>query len=48
VFLYAFAKKERENIGADELLTLREIGAMWLAADAQAIAQALEAKICRR
>ena len=42
VFLYAFAKNERENIDPDELLTLREIGATWLAADARRIAQALE------
>jgi hypothetical protein len=42
VFLYAFAKNERENIHPDELLTLREIGATWLAADARRIAQALE------
>jgi hypothetical protein len=42
VFLYAFAKNERENIDSDELLTLREIGASWLAADARQIAQALE------
>jgi len=42
VFLYAFAKNERENIDPDELLTLREIGAGWLAADAQRIAHALE------
>src|SRR5271170_4292533 len=42
VFLYAFAKKERENIDPDELLTLREIGATWLAADARRLAQALE------
>ena len=27
VFLYGFAKRERENVDADELLTLREIGA---------------------
>jgi hypothetical protein len=33
VFLYGFAKSERENIGPDELATLREIGAAWLAAD---------------
>jgi len=26
VFLYGFAKSERENIGPDELVTLREIG----------------------
>jgi hypothetical protein len=41
VFLYAFAKNERENIEAAELLTLREIGAGWLAADARLIQQAL-------
>jgi hypothetical protein len=41
VFLYAFAKNERENIDPDELLTLREIGAGWLAADVQRIAHAL-------
>jgi hypothetical protein len=41
VFLYGFAKSERENIGPDELLTLRDIGAAWLAADAGRIAQAL-------
>ena len=45
VFLYAFAKNERENIDPDELLTLREIGSTWLAADAHRIAQALEAGI---
>jgi hypothetical protein len=42
VFLYAFAKSERENIDPDELLTLREIGATWLAADSRRIAHALE------
>jgi hypothetical protein len=42
VFLFGFAKNERENIGPDELLTLREIGADWLAADAQQIARALQ------
>jgi hypothetical protein len=42
VFLYGFAKSERENIGDDELQTLREIGAAWLAADVQRIARAIE------
>jgi len=42
VFLYGFAKSERENIGDDELQTLREIGAVWLAADARRIAEAIE------
>jgi hypothetical protein len=41
VFLYGFAKRERDNIDPDELLTLREIGAAWLAADARRLAQAL-------
>ena len=45
VFLYAFARNERENISADELVTLREIGATWLEADATRIAQALAAGI---
>ncbi len=45
VFLYGFAKSERENIGPDELATLREIGAAWLAADAGEIAQALQDKV---
>jgi len=42
VFRYAFAKNERDNIDPDELLTLCEIGAAWLAVDAQHIAQAIE------
>jgi hypothetical protein len=42
IFLYAFAKNERENIGPDELLAFRQIGAAWLEADAPHLAQALE------
>jgi hypothetical protein len=42
VFLYGFAKSERENIADDELETLREIGAVWLAADAQRITKAIK------
>jgi hypothetical protein len=42
VFLYGFAKNERENIGDDELQTLREAGAAWLAANAQQITRALK------
>ncbi len=42
VFLYGFAKHERDNIGPDELLTLREIGASWLTASALRIARAIE------
>ncbi|HEU0142217.1 MAG TPA: type II toxin-antitoxin system RelE/ParE family toxin [Bryobacteraceae bacterium] len=41
IFLYGFAKNERANIGADELLTAREIASPWLAADARQIARAL-------
>ena len=43
IFLYGFAKGERENIDPDELLTLREIGTdEWLAADDEQIARALQ------
>lgn len=41
IFLYGFAKNERANIGADELLTARKIASSWLAADAGQIARAL-------
>jgi hypothetical protein len=41
VFLYGFAKRERENIEPDELLTLREIAAAWLSADTKKIADAV-------
>jgi hypothetical protein len=41
VFLYGFAKSERENIGQDELQTAREIGAIWLSADARQIARGI-------
>lgn len=41
VFLFGFAKNERENIAPDELVTLREIGAAWLAADGRQIARSI-------
>jgi hypothetical protein len=41
VFLYGFAKRERDNIEPDELVTLREIAGKWLAADTKRIVQAL-------
>lgn len=41
VFLYGLAKRGRENIEPNELMTLREIAAQWLAADAKHIARAL-------
>lgn len=42
VFLYGFAKHERENIEPDELLTFRDIAADLLAADSARIAEAIE------
>jgi hypothetical protein len=42
VFLYAFAKNERENIDHDELVELRELGLNWLNASRQKIAEAIE------
>ena len=45
VFLYGFAKSERENIGPDELLTLREIGAAWMAAGTLQIERALKENV---
>jgi len=42
VFLYAFAKNERENIEPDELAELRKVGQNWLSAPAEKIAQAIE------
>lgn len=42
VFLYGFAKSDRDNIGDDELATLRTIGANWLAASAELVGQAVE------
>lgn len=38
VFLYGFAKRERENIDSSELVTLREIATTWLNANAERIA----------
>jgi len=42
VFLYGFAKNERDNIDSDELQVFRAIGANWLAANAATITQAIE------
>ncbi len=42
IFLYGFAKNERDNITPDELMTLREIGETWLTADAVELNQALQ------
>ena len=42
VFLFGFAKNERENIANAELKTLREIAATFLTASDEKIAQALQ------
>ncbi len=41
LFIYGFAKNERENIEEDELATLRDIAEAWLEADAGRIQNAL-------
>lgn len=38
VFLYGFAKSERENIDQSELATLQETAAVWLNASAERVA----------
>src|SRR5271165_7173399 len=42
VFLYAFAKNEREAIEEDELEDLRDLGSRWLHATAEALAIQIE------
>jgi hypothetical protein len=42
IFLFGFAKNERENIDDDQLRTLRDIVASWFAADETKIMQALK------
>ncbi len=41
VFLYGFAKNERDNIDPDELAELREVAKDWLRADEERIDRAL-------
>jgi hypothetical protein len=41
VFLYGFAKSERDNVEDDELATARDIARGWLGADANQIADAI-------
>jgi hypothetical protein len=43
IFLFGFAKNERENISTDELVFLRELAKNWLAADAVTIYTEIEA-----
>jgi len=45
MFLYGFAKSEGDNIEEDELTTLQEIAAAWLAADVKRIENAIANKI---
>ena len=47
VFLYGFAKSERDNINADELETLKEIGAAWLEAKKERLEYAIKEGILR-
>ena len=42
IFLFGFAKNERENIDDEQLRTLRDIIAFWFAADEAKITQALK------
>ncbi len=43
VFLYGFAKNEKESLTRDELVSLQEIAAAWLSADRARIMSALKA-----
>jgi hypothetical protein len=45
VFLYGFAKNERDNIGPDELTELRKVGQNWLNASQQTITEAIETEM---
>ncbi len=42
IFPFGFAKSERENIGSDELVLLRELAKNWLTADAAKIREEIE------
>jgi hypothetical protein len=42
VFLYAFAKNERENVENDELLSLQRAGDYWLSVDAMTMRRSIE------
>ena len=47
VFLYGFAKSEQDNIEADELETIKEIGAAWLKAKKERLEYAINTGILR-
>ena len=42
IFLYGFAKNERDNINVDELATLKKIAADWLEADTAQIKRSID------
>ena len=42
IFLYGFAKNERDNIQDDELKTLKEIASQWLKAGKKDLKNAIE------
>jgi hypothetical protein len=42
VFLYGFAKSDRDNISASELSTARSLGGVWLSASIVRIARAID------
>ena len=42
VFLFGFAKNDRDNISPEELQTLRLMGANWLAAEAEMLEHAMD------
>ena len=42
IFLYGFAKNERDNIQADELKTLKDIAADWLKASREGLKKAVK------
>ena len=41
VFLYGFAKSERDNVDNDELATLRDIAKGWFQADVNTLTRAI-------
>ncbi|MGH9604618.1 MAG: type II toxin-antitoxin system RelE/ParE family toxin [Terracidiphilus sp.] len=41
IFLYAFAKSEREIVGPDEIVSFRRAGGYWLSVDAMKIKEGL-------
>jgi hypothetical protein len=45
VFLFGFAKNEIDNIDDNQLATLREIAAAWLAADDKKISRAIKDRL---